>query len=65
MSDSDFMGEDAGFDFEYSGSEQEEVQIDLENLNYEAKGFKLSDLKRAINEVKKVVELGRVCRSRI
>ena len=39
MSDDDF-NENEEFDFEYSGSDQEEAQVvDLENLYYEAKGW--------------------------
>ena len=38
MSDDDF-NENEEFDFEYSGSDQEEAHVDLENQYYEAKGW--------------------------
>jgi COP9 signalosome complex subunit 2 len=57
MSDDDFMEEDEEFDFQYSGSEDEEPLVDLENQYYEAKGYKESDPTRAISELLKVVEL--------
>jgi COP9 signalosome complex subunit 2 len=50
MSDNDFMEEDEEFDFQYSGSEEEEMCVDLENKYYEAKTFKESDPQRAIQE---------------
>ncbi|KAJ3341556.1 COP9 signalosome complex subunit 2, partial [Kappamyces sp. JEL0680] len=55
MSDDDF-NEDEEFDFQYSESEEGgEVQIDLENAYYEAKGYKQDDPLRAIQEFLKVV----------
>ena len=67
MSDDDF-NENEEFDFEYSGSDEEETHIDLENAYYEAKGtpsihhlkkmlgFKQNDPKRAIKEFLSIVE---------
>ena len=45
MSDDDFMQEDEEFDFEYSGSEDEQdsVKVDLENKYYKGKGLKAND----------------------
>ena len=49
MSD-DFMNEDEEFDFEYSGSEDEQgtVKVDLENKYYEAKSAKASNQAKAL-----------------
>jgi COP9 signalosome complex subunit 2 len=56
MSD-DCMEEDEEFDFQYSGSEEEEPLVDLENQYYESKTFKDKDPQKAITEFLKVVEL--------
>ncbi|KAJ3276790.1 hypothetical protein HDV01_002844 [Terramyces sp. JEL0728] len=55
MSDDDMMEEDE-FDFEYSGSEEEETQVDLENAYYEAKGYKENDPQKAITHFQKVID---------
>ncbi|KAI8902578.1 putative COP9 signalosome complex subunit 2 [Globomyces pollinis-pini] len=54
--DDDFMQEDEEFDFQYSGSEEETEDMDLENLYYEAKGIKQNDPHGAIKELQKVVQ---------
>lgn len=56
MDDDDFNENGEEFDFLYSGSEGEEVQVDLENQYYEAKGYKQTDPARAIKEFLLVVE---------
>lgn len=46
----------AGSKSNNKGSEEEETAVDLENQYYEAKGFKLTDPKKAVSEFLKVVD---------